>query len=162
MLQELKFQLSTAILTILTLGAGVAAVINFEQQQKFRLPEDGVIWVDRAAGVEALYVAPASGAGKAGVHAGDRLRSIDGFRILKAANVAQVLATLGSWTKADYLLNRGGYDLTSNTVIVEEAPRDRAVAYQYLVGLTYLVIGLFRSEERRVRKECRSRWSLNH
>ena len=44
MLQELKFQLSTAILTILTLGAGVAAVINFEQQQKFRLPEDGVIW----------------------------------------------------------------------------------------------------------------------
>ena len=143
MLQELKFQLSTAILTILTLGAGVAAVINFEQQQKFRLPEDGVIWVDRAAGVEALYVAPASGAGKAGVHAGDRLRSIDGFRILKAANVAQVLATLGSWTKADYLLNRGGYDLPSNTVIVEEAPRDRAVAYQYLVGLTYLVIGLF-------------------
>jgi two-component system NtrC family sensor kinase len=143
MLQELKFQLSTAILTMLTFGAGVTAVFNFEQQQKFRLPEDGVIWVDRATGVEALYVAPGSGAGKAGVHAGDRLRSIDGFRILKAANVAQVLATLGSWTKADYLLNRGGYDLPSNTVIVEEAPRDRAVAYQYLVGLAYLVIGLF-------------------
>jgi len=143
MLQELKFQLSTAILTILTLGAFAAAVINFEQQQKFHLPEDGVIWVDRAAGVEALYVAPDSAAGKAGIHTGDRLRSIDGSRILKAANVAQVLATLGPWTKADYLLNRGDYDLPSKTVIVEEAPRDRAVLYQYMVGLAYLIIGLF-------------------
>ena len=28
-------------------------------------------------------------------------------------------------------------------VVVEEAPRDRAVIYQYLVGLAYLAIGLF-------------------
>ena len=47
MFQELKFQLSTAILTILTLAAGVSAFINFQQQNRFRLPEDGVIWVDR-------------------------------------------------------------------------------------------------------------------
>ena len=57
MFQELKFQLSTAILTLLTLAAGVSAVINFQQQSRFRLPDDGVIWVDRAAGVEALDVA---------------------------------------------------------------------------------------------------------
>jgi hypothetical protein len=143
MFQELKFQFSTAILTILTLAVFGVAVINFEQQQKFRLPEDGVVWVDRAAGVEALYVAPATGGGKAGIHTNDRLLRIDNFRILKAANVAQALARLGSWTKADYVLNRGGYDLPSRTVIVEEAPRDRAVIYQYLVGLAYLVIGLF-------------------
>ena len=36
MLQELKFQLSTAILTILTLAAGVAAIINFDQQRRTR------------------------------------------------------------------------------------------------------------------------------
>ena len=35
MFQELKFQLSTAILTILTLAAGVAAVINFDEQYQF-------------------------------------------------------------------------------------------------------------------------------
>ena len=48
MFQELKFQLSTAILTILTLAACVAAVINFEQVQRdrLRLPEDGAIWMD--------------------------------------------------------------------------------------------------------------------
>ena len=73
MFQELKFQLSTAILTILTLAAGVAAVINFEQQHRFRLPEDGVVWVDRGAGVEALYVTKGSGGSNAGLHPGDRL-----------------------------------------------------------------------------------------
>ena len=46
MLQELKFQLSTAVLTILTIAAVASAVINFQQQQKFRLPDDGVIWVN--------------------------------------------------------------------------------------------------------------------
>src|SRR5437899_1194330 len=60
MFQELKFQLSTAILTILTLAAGVAAFINFEQQNKFRLADDGVIWVDRHNAVEALYIKPGS------------------------------------------------------------------------------------------------------
>ena len=59
MFQELKFQLSTAILTILTVAAAVAAVINFEQQRKFRLPDDGVVWVDREGGVEALHIEPA-------------------------------------------------------------------------------------------------------
>src|SRR5260370_9005323 len=68
MFQELKFQLSTAILTILTLAAGVCAFINFEQQNRFRLPEDGVIWVDRQGGVEALYVRPESGGANAGGH----------------------------------------------------------------------------------------------
>ena len=60
MLQELKFQLSTAILTILTLAASVGAIVNFGQYNKFRLPDDGVVWVDRAGSVEALAVGPAA------------------------------------------------------------------------------------------------------
>ena len=71
MLQELKFQLSTAILTILTLAAGVGAVVNFGQYHKFRLPDDGIVWVDRAGGVTALSVAPGT-QGTSGIHPGDR------------------------------------------------------------------------------------------
>ncbi len=47
MLQELKFQLSTAILTVLTIAAAIAAALNYQQIHRFRLPDDGVIWADR-------------------------------------------------------------------------------------------------------------------
>ena len=50
MFQELKFQLSTAILTILTIAAGCPPIINLDEQYHFRLPDDGVIWADRSGG----------------------------------------------------------------------------------------------------------------
>ena len=143
MFQELKFQLSTAILTILTLAAGVSAVINLEEQYKFHLPEDGVIWVDRAAGVQALYVPSDSPAGKAGIHQGDRLKSIGGLDIRKAAEVTQALVNVGVWQKADYLVVRSGVEVAIKGLIVGEVAVDRAVLYQYAVGFAYLIIGLF-------------------
>ena len=143
MFQELKFQLSTAILTIVTLAAGVAAFINFQQQHKFRLPDDGVIWVDRAGGVEALAVPERSEGARAGLRTGDRLTAINGVLITKATDVAQVLVNIGSWKKATYTVSRGGVVFPIRDVIIGEVPLDRAVVYQYLVGLSYLIIGLF-------------------
>ena len=142
MFQELKFQFSTAILTIVTLAAGVAAFINFQQQERFRLPDDGVIWVDRPGGVEALSVPAGSEGNRAGLRDGDRIKLIHGVPIEKAVDVAQVLAGLGSWKKATYTVVRGGVEFPIN-VIVGEVPLDHAVVYQYLVGLAYLIIGLF-------------------
>lgn len=143
MFQELKFQLSTAILTIVTLAAGVAAYINFQQQQKFRLPDDGVIWVDRQGGVEALAAPDRSEGSRAGLRVGDRLLQINGVPIRKAADVPQVLVTIGSWKRATYTVSRGGIQFPIKDVIVGEVPLDRAVIYQYLVGFSYLIIGLF-------------------
>src|SRR5215470_14666005 len=94
MFQELKFQLSTAILTILTIAACVAAVINLDEQYHFRLHEDGVIWVDRAQGVQAIHVPPNSPAGKAGLHSGDWLQSINGVETKKAIDVTKILTNL--------------------------------------------------------------------
>ena len=142
MFQEVKFQFSTAILTIVTLAAGVAAFINFQQQERFRLPDDGVIWVDRQGGVEALSVPAGSEGNRAGLRDGDRIKLIHGVPIEKAVDVAQVLAGLGSWKKATYTVVRGGVEFPIN-VIVGEVPLDHAVVYQYLVGLAYLTIGLF-------------------
>jgi hypothetical protein len=143
MFQELKFQLSTAVLTVLTLAAGAAAFINFDQQRKFRLPDDGVVWSDSRSGVEVLHVAKGSGAFRAGIRPGDRLKSIDGAPITKAVNVAQVLASIGSWREATYKLNRPGWQDFEPKVNIKDTPLDSAVIYQYLVGAAYLVIGLF-------------------
>jgi hypothetical protein len=76
------------------------------------------------------------------VHPGDRLALINGVPIENAANVTQVLVRIGSWSKAIYHISRRGVDFDT-TVIVGEVPLDLAVTYQYLVGLAYLVIGLF-------------------
>jgi signal transduction histidine kinase len=142
MFQELKFQLSTAILTILTLAAGVSAFINFQQQYAFRLPEDSVVWVDRGGRVEALYVKPGGPGANAGVHVGDHLLEIENVDIRKATDVIKVLVAIRSWNKARYHLESRGVELDA-TLIVGEQPLDRAVIYEYLVGSTYLVIGLF-------------------
>jgi signal transduction histidine kinase len=143
MFQELKFQLSTAILTILTLVAGVAAVFNLDEQYHFRLHEDGVVWVDRSEGVEALYVPAHSVAASKGIQAGDHLISVDGAPVKKATDVTQILTSIMAWGSADYRVRRGQVEVLITKVIVSEVPMDRAVLYQYLVGFGYLVIGLF-------------------
>jgi two-component system, NtrC family, sensor kinase len=142
MFQELKFQLSTALLTVITLAAGVAAFINFEAQLSFRLPDDGVIWVDRAAGVEALYIAPRGPGANAGVHVGDILESIQNIPVKHSIEVAMYLAGIRSWNLASYRLIRRGTEVPV-TLIVGAVPLDRLVLYEYGVGSAYLLIGLF-------------------
>jgi len=143
MLQELKFQLSTAILTIVTLATGVGAVVNFNAYRHFHLPDDGVIWVNRGGGIVAAEVQVGSPADKALIHPGDRLLSINNVAIERETDVAKVLATIKAWGIADYHLLRGGVEFNADGLIVGEVPKDRVVFYQYIVGVAYLVIGLF-------------------
>ncbi|HLY19859.1 MAG TPA: ATP-binding protein [Bryobacteraceae bacterium] len=142
MFQELKFQLSTAILTILTIAAGASAVLNFQQQQKFRLADDGAVWVDRGRGVEALHVEADGPAAKAGLKNGDTLLKINGAATTKAIDVPQILAAVGAWNKAEYTASRNGVEFKA-AVYIREEPLDPAVSYQYVVGAAYLLIGLF-------------------
>ena len=145
-MRELRQQLTNALLMIVTVAAVVAAAINFQQQSKFHMPDDGVTWVDRLSGDQtvavAAYIAPGSPAEKAGIHEGDTLVSIDGLRIDRAEEAAQVLARLGSWHKAEYKIRQGGTEVPA-PVIVGEVTRDSTLYYQYAVGVIYLGIGLF-------------------
>jgi two-component system, NtrC family, sensor kinase len=142
MFQELKFQLSTAILTVLTLAACTAAFWNLDQQRRFRLPDDGVIWVDRDGGVEALQVVRRGVGAKAGIPAGDRLESIQEVPIGQATDVPRLLLGIRSWGTGNYRLSRRGIEFDAK-VIVDEVPLDPALLYQYAVGCFYLAIGLF-------------------
>jgi two-component system NtrC family sensor kinase len=142
MFQELKFQLSTAILTILTIAAAASAVINFQQLHKFRLADDGAVWVDRGSRVEALHIDPDGPAAKAGLKNGDTLLKLNGAATVKAIDVPQILAAVGAWNKAEYTASRQGVEFKAS-VYVREEPLDAAVTYQYMVGAAYLLIGLF-------------------
>jgi nitrogen-specific signal transduction histidine kinase len=143
---ELKRQFVSALLVLLTVAAVSCAVINFQQQSLYHLPEDGAIWVDRdAAGehaVVALEIRPGGPAEQAGIRAGDAILAINGHKIAGEVQVAQALALVGIWQKADYSLRRGGIDFPA-TVIVGARVLDSAVYYQYVVGLAWLLVGLF-------------------
>src|SRR5579863_668111 len=147
-MKELRQQLVSALLVIVTVAAVVAAAINLQQQNKFHLPDDGVTWLDQSQGagqnsaVVAVYVAPGSPGEKAGVHKGDRLVSIADLTIERALDVTSVLARLGSWKKVEYKILHNGIEVPSN-VIIGEAERDSTIFYQYAVGAVYLAIGLF-------------------
>ena len=145
-MRELKQQLVSALLVILTVAAVVAAAINFQQQTRYHLPDDGVTWVDEAgaAGDQpvAVYLTPGSPAQKAGIRQGDVLVSIEGVKIERAIDATEVLARLGAWRKTEYKVLRKNEEIPAN-VIIGEADRDSTVLYQYAVGVVYLAIGLF-------------------
>lgn len=146
-MKELKAQFIGALLAILTAAAVICAGINFQQQSKFHLPDDGAIWVDRPAPeggtqVQALYIAAGSPAEKAGLKAGDVLLKIDGRPIPTAVAVPKALERVGAWNKAAYIFERDHVEVKANVYVGEKAPPG-AVYYQYLVGLAYLAIGIF-------------------
>ena len=143
MFQELKFQLSTAILTVITLAAGVAAFVNLEAQYRFRLPDDGVTWGDRSGAVVALAVAPRGPGANAGIHVGDRLQSIQGIHVGQATDIARHLFGIQAWHYGDYSLSRGGIEFPARVLVGELPPPDRVLLYEYAVGCVYLLIGLF-------------------
>jgi two-component system, NtrC family, sensor kinase len=141
-MRELKDQLISALLVILSVAAVISAGINFQQQRRFHLPDDGVIWVDRGGAVIALHVAPGSAADQSLIRPGDRLISIAGRNIQKATDVMDVLSHVRMWLPADYVFERGGVQAPTKVIIREGGP-DSAIYYQYLLGLVYLSIGLF-------------------
>ncbi|HEV8040867.1 MAG TPA: histidine kinase, partial [Bryobacteraceae bacterium] len=104
-MRDLKTQFVSALLFILTVAAVCCAIVNFRQQSMYRLPDDGVIWVDRpdASGqnsVVALYVTPGSGADNAGIHKDDVLLQIGDAAIHKVIDVPQALQHVVTWDKA--------------------------------------------------------------
>jgi PAS domain S-box-containing protein len=143
MLQELKFQLSTAILTVLTIAAVTAAVFNYQQNQIFHLPDDGVVWRDLAGHVVATRVIPTGPGDNAGIRVNDVLESIRGVPVRSVEDVPKLLvASGGAWKESVYLYRRSGVDVKT-TVVVGEVSRGVPLRYQYLVGLCYLAIGLY-------------------
>ncbi|MBL8177628.1 MAG: PAS domain S-box protein [Bryobacterales bacterium] len=145
-MKELKVQLANALLVVLTVAAVIAAGINFQQQSKYRLPDDGIAWSESGAGkdkkVKAVLVSPDGPGHRAGLKTGDTAVSINGATVESAIAVPQILARLGAWSKAEYLIERGGVQVKVNVYVGEGVP-ETAVYYQYIVGASYLLIGLF-------------------
>ncbi len=133
------------LLVLVSVALAVCAGWNFKQQSQFRLPEDGVIWLDRPTTqgrvVVARHVSPESPAARAGIRSGDRLLAIDQQPVSTAGDVARILFHTGAWNKAVYQLQRDGIRFEVNVYLTERPPQ-ASTYFQYLIALAYLLGGL--------------------
>ena len=142
MLRDIQFRFARVLLTVLTVGAVLAGVLNLQQQRRFELPDDGVTWVDTNFGVEAKRLAPDSPAARSGIQPGDVLVSINGVSVKRSLRVPQILFGIGTWKKAEYKVQRQGIDLRY-TLIIQPVESSPVLYYLYAVGFLHLAIGLF-------------------
>lgn len=143
-MREFRLRFTTVLVGLLTIALAVLAWLNFDQQLKFRPPQDGVTWQDRPGGVHALHVEPAGPAARAGMREGDRLRSINGIRISRSTVVARVLfEKVGNWGTAEYEVTRGNTDLSIKVVAEPQDNRGSVTRYLQTVALLYLALGIF-------------------
>ncbi len=147
-MRELKAQFVGALLLVLAAAAIVAAGINFRELQRFAFPDDGVTWVDRGdakAGnrVIAAFVNPNSAGEHAEIHVGDQILGIAGRKVNRALDVTQILSSIPVFSKTSYFLRRSGIEFEKQNIVLTAAQRESALYYQYVVGLAWLLIGLF-------------------
>ena len=131
------------LLACATLALVVAAVWNFQDRQSFRLPDDGVYWVDTPHGVQALHVDARRAGRQRRRQAGDLLVRMNGVAVANAVQAVRLLAGIGIWNRAAYsLCATGGPSIAR--LVVGVADRLRAVDYfQFLLAIFYLAIGGF-------------------
>jgi PAS domain S-box-containing protein len=131
------------VLALLTVAAIVFGIINFQQRLSFQVPDDGVTWEDGQQGVVARLVASDSPAERAGIVSGDVLLSIDGKPIQRAVDVTKYLWRVGTWSEARYEVRRGTQAFTTG-LVTAPAPKPLSIEnYLRVVGMLYLLIGLF-------------------
>lgn len=138
-----NFRFITVLVTLLSLGLAVCGYFSIRQQITYRLPSDGVSWVDSAGGARAWLVTPGSAGEAAGIRQGDVLKAINGTPASKADEVARAVYEAGIGSNLVYELDRGGQSIETRVTIEPEHDPYSLRGYLDAVGLIYLFIGAF-------------------
>ena len=144
-MRSLRVDLQLIVLALLTLAGVLAGAVNLWQQREYRLPDDGVVWVDFQNGVLARDIAAGSPAAAARLQVGDLLLSINGQSVTTTAEVSRQVFELGAGALGRYQVLRQGQSAPMEIGIILEAQQQAAGVRSYLqiVGVLYLLMGLF-------------------
>lgn len=139
--RTLQTRFFAIFLALISVAAVVFAWINFQKDQEYSAPYDGVWWVEDAGHLRAERVEINGPGEKAGIKPGDRLVALDGRNITNVGSLEQQLYRVGIWSKATYSLVRQGVPLDAPLIL---APTDRSLfAGLRLIALVYLGIGMY-------------------
>lgn len=131
--------LATLAIAGVLLGFGIANIVI---RSTWHEVEDGVLWVQRPEGVTAVEVAPGTAGERAGIQPGDVVEAIDRHRVVRPADVIDVLHAAKEGQRSRYLISRG--DRTSFvTLRLERVPQGNRDLYYVLaaVGIFTLLVG---------------------
>jgi PAS domain S-box-containing protein len=124
---------------LLLLGMGIA---NIVQRATTDEVEDGVLWLERSAGVVASEVAPGTAAARAGVRPGDVLLAIDSLPVTQRDQVLSLQFNAAAGDRHTYTLLRLGTREVAE-VTLEPIPSGAGGLYYVLaaVGIFTLLVG---------------------
>jgi two-component system NtrC family sensor kinase len=130
------------VLAILTVSFVYLAWLNYDQEQRIGVPQDGVWWVESGDGrMMAQQVNPEGPGARAGIRKGDLLEAINGRPVTSIVGVTQQLYLSGVWSKAGYTIVRDGVQVEISAVL---EPADKSLNNGLrLIALIYLGIGLY-------------------
>lgn len=139
--RDFQIRFTAGFLALFTAAAITLAWINFQKEGQFVAPYDGVSWVERNGGVFADRVEPEGPAARAGIAAGDRLLTVNGYPVSGVDNVVQRMYAVGAYFKIRYSLQRG--TSTFDAAPILSAQEHTFNNWLRLIGLIYLGIGLY-------------------
>ena len=139
--RESQARFVAVLLFLLTVAAVVFAGFNFNKEQSFASPDDGVWWVEHGGRLIADRVDPSGPGAKGGIKVGDQLVSVNGQEVNSTPALMRQLYRSGVWSKAVYSVGRDSVTLDSNVYLI---PADRSLNnYLRFIALIYLGIGLY-------------------
>ncbi len=139
--RTLQTRFFAVFLALVSITAIIFAWINFQKDQEYSAPYDGVWWVEDGGHLRAQRVDVNGPGEKAGIKPGDRLVSVDGRSVADVGGLEQQLYRVGIWSKATYSLVRQGVPLEAPLIL---APTDRSLYLGLrLIALVYLGIGIY-------------------
>ena len=138
------------LLALATAALFVLAVFNLLQERQFRQQaDDGVWWRETTGGLRAEKVLPGMAGQHAGIQQGDLLTGVSeaadqpASPVSRTSDLERALYSTGPWGQVFYTITRDGIPLETPVKVIPEPP-DQSLAYGLrLIGLIYLVIGLY-------------------
>ena len=141
MRKEFQVRITALLLGLFTVAVIIFAWLNFQQERRLAIPNDGIWWVEKNGRLEAERVHPQGPGERAGVKPTDELVSVNGAPVAKTADLIRQLYKKGVYAEVKYELRRGGVPLEVQVVLV---PADTSLNIGLrLIALTYLSIGFF-------------------
>ena len=139
--RDFQIRFTAGLLALFTAAAMTLAWINFQKENQFVAPYDGISWVERNSGVFADRVEPEGPGARAGIDQGDRLLTANGVPVSHVDTLVRQMYSTGAYYKIRYSLQRGAVSIDAAPILV--AQEHAFNVWLRLIGLIYLGIGLY-------------------